>query len=170
MNVIYELQPATNEITYLAHLSLLYICIRMSEIYLFIYMIPLTGTRLNLQFHLLHHYFFLGPNNLSNFLLDSISLFVYSSSFFFLYFFSSSSVILLIFSFSFRSSSNLFYLSSSRMFSLLIWKQILRESAQYAWNGTPSLLLIMKSFILSLAFFNASIEIPVSLEASVKLL
>ena len=79
MNVIYELQPATNEITYLAHLSLLYICIRMNKIYLFIYMIPLTGTRLNLQFHLLHHYFFLGPNNLSNFLLDSISLLMLSS-------------------------------------------------------------------------------------------
>ena len=79
MNVIYELQPATNEITYLDHLSLLYISIRMNEIYLFIYMIPLTGTWLNLHFHLLHHYFFLNPNNLSNFLLDSISLLMLSS-------------------------------------------------------------------------------------------
>ena len=52
--------------------------------------------------NLLQLIYHLGPSNLSNFLLDSISLFMLSSFSFFLYSFSSSAVILLIISFSFR--------------------------------------------------------------------
>ena len=106
----------------------------------YFYILPLTTGWLNLHnllqidcCRLIHR---LGPNNLSNFLFDSISLLMISSFSFSLYFFNASSVILLIFSSSFRSLSNLSCLSASLLFSFLAWKQSMCMFDQYKLFGT----------------------------------
>ena len=117
----------------MSYLSLLYICIRTNEIYLFIYMIPLTGTRLNLQFHLLHHCFFLGPKNLSNFLLDSISLLMLSS------------------------------LSAALSLSFLALKQVLCIVDHKTLNGILSSLLTQNYYFKEVIIYKASSSLSSSL-------